>query len=279
MRRQESKFLGRSSLSAATGFSVALHAALIAFGICASEGGEAGSATIGRGASAPPLRIEIVAQELAFAVSDAAPLRPDEATSALEGLEAAGSADPAAQPPSIADEADPDWTPERPSFLDVVEVAPLDDRLAVTSDLARQRPQRAPSPTVAQPESTSETPVIALQPSPSVKTEAKTTAAAPAAGAKATRVKAAPDPKFCKKPAFPRRAAERGLKGTVLLRIDLDEFGVPIHVLVSKSSGHEILDDAALAAVRRWRFLPARDDGRAVASTVLLPIEFKDPPG
>jgi periplasmic protein TonB len=45
-------------------------------------------------------------------------------------------------------------------------------------------------------------------------------------------------------------------------------------VVVQESAGHPDLDDAAAAAVRRWRFEPARRGAEAVAMWVLLPVEF-----
>ena len=48
-------------------------------------------------------------------------------------------------------------------------------------------------------------------------------------------------------------------------------FGVEVH----KSSGSQRLDDAALAAVRRWRFVPARTGERTVAGIALVPIHFQ----
>jgi protein TonB len=42
-----------------------------------------------------------------------------------------------------------------------------------------------------------------------------------------------------------------------------------------RSSGHAILDEAALRAVRGWRFVPALRDGRPVAAGVDIPIVFR----
>jgi protein TonB len=44
---------------------------------------------------------------------------------------------------------------------------------------------------------------------------------------------------------------------------------------VVDSSGHEVLDDAALEAVRAWLFVPAHLGEFAVDSTVDVPIEWK----
>ncbi len=44
---------------------------------------------------------------------------------------------------------------------------------------------------------------------------------------------------------------------------------------MQRSSGHPRLDAAALAALRRARFVPYTEDGRAVAVWAPAPIEFE----
>ena len=59
------------------------------------------------------------------------------------------------------------------------------------------------------------------------------------------------------------------------LRIHVDAGGQPIEVMVERSSGHAILDEAALKTVRkRWRFVPATRDGQAIEGWALVPVEF-----
>ncbi len=77
------------------------------------------------------------------------------------------------------------------------------------------------------------------------------------------------------KPPYPSVARRRGWEGTVVLLLNLDKDGNPVSVDIADSSGHRILDKAALATVRRWRFQPATRDGEAVAaSNVKVPIQF-----
>jgi len=75
--------------------------------------------------------------------------------------------------------------------------------------------------------------------------------------------------------AYPLRARRRGLEGVVELRILVDRAGAVVRVVVERSSGHELLDDAARAGVARWRFHPARRDGEPVAFWIRRVIRFR----
>jgi protein TonB len=77
------------------------------------------------------------------------------------------------------------------------------------------------------------------------------------------------------KPAYPSMARKLGLEGTVKLRILVNQEGVPEQSRVLDSSGTEVLDAAALEAVRRWRFVPAREGKVTVAHWVDIPVTFK----
>ena len=79
----------------------------------------------------------------------------------------------------------------------------------------------------------------------------------------------------CDPPAYPARAARRKLTGTVYVWIDVAADGTVSDARVDRSSGHSILDDAALRAVRKWRFAPAVRNGGPIAMRVRKPIEFK----
>lgn len=76
-------------------------------------------------------------------------------------------------------------------------------------------------------------------------------------------------------PDYPPRAAELGITGTVLVRALVSPEGHTQETRIWRSSGQPLLDAAAVAAVRRWAFEPARHDGRAVASWVEVPIHFR----
>jgi protein TonB len=55
-------------------------------------------------------------------------------------------------------------------------------------------------------------------------------------------------------PDYPARARRNGWQGTVLLLVRCGASGEVVAVEVISSSGHPLLDEAALAAVRRWQF-------------------------
>ena len=75
-------------------------------------------------------------------------------------------------------------------------------------------------------------------------------------------------------PAYPLMSRRRGEKGTVMLRVYVSAQGEVETVQVRTSSGFPSLDTAALEAVRRWRFVPARQGTQPVAAFVIVPIVF-----
>lgn len=75
-------------------------------------------------------------------------------------------------------------------------------------------------------------------------------------------------------PPYPETARLNRMEGTVLLEAEVDRFGAVNAVRIEKSSGHALLDEAALRTVQRWRFKPAAALGVAVESTVRIPIRF-----
>ncbi|OGT59709.1 MAG: hypothetical protein A3E01_04405 [Gammaproteobacteria bacterium RIFCSPHIGHO2_12_FULL_63_22] len=81
---------------------------------------------------------------------------------------------------------------------------------------------------------------------------------------------------FAPAPPYPPQALQRRLTGLVMLRILVDETGKPIDVVVETSSGVRLLDDAAVKFVlKRWHFVPATQDGRAIQAYALVPISFE----
>ncbi len=77
------------------------------------------------------------------------------------------------------------------------------------------------------------------------------------------------------KPPYPLTARRRGYEGRVLLSVRVLTDGVCGGVTLKQSSGHAMLDIAALDTVKRWRFLPARRGATPVESRVDVPITFR----
>ncbi len=73
---------------------------------------------------------------------------------------------------------------------------------------------------------------------------------------------------------YPRASRRAGESGRVLVRVYIDEAGLPRSVTLSQSSGYARLDEAALAAVRGARFRPYTENGRALAGYALIPLIF-----
>jgi protein TonB len=76
------------------------------------------------------------------------------------------------------------------------------------------------------------------------------------------------------RPPYPELALRRGWEGDVLLRVRVSLDGRPLGVSIEKSSGRDVLDEAAVAAVRGWVFVPARVAGQTIAGSVTVPIVF-----
>lgn len=75
-------------------------------------------------------------------------------------------------------------------------------------------------------------------------------------------------------PAYPAAARRRGEEGRVVLRVELDERGQVSNAAVATASGSRWLDEAALAAVRKWTCEPARRGGEVVRATAQQAFSF-----
>ena len=76
------------------------------------------------------------------------------------------------------------------------------------------------------------------------------------------------------KPAYPTLSRRQSEEGKVLLKVRVSAQGTALDVAVSKSSGFTRLDTAAVDAVTRWRFVPAKRGDERVDSSVIVPITF-----
>ena len=75
-------------------------------------------------------------------------------------------------------------------------------------------------------------------------------------------------------PDYPAAAMRQGLQGTVRLRVLVLPDGSPGTINIEKSSGKKLLDDAALAAVQKWKFVPSKRGDTPIEGWVSFPVEF-----
>ncbi len=190
----------------------------------------------------------------------------------------------------------------------VQEVSPPVDAPAATAEpppAPMLEPQQAPtpSPTPASESPVAEPPAPAVAPAPPIVAPKASTvarhagmrAAPPHHAVEAPRASApqpnatAPPPAAApfvppspiagietnRAPVYPPSALRRGEQGNVMLRVSVSADGAPLAVDMAVTSGYPSLDRAAEAAVRQWRFNPARRDGIAVAAIADVPVRFR----
>jgi protein TonB len=76
-------------------------------------------------------------------------------------------------------------------------------------------------------------------------------------------------------PKYPESARRKRQQGSVLLKVVVSPAGEPANILLQASSGSELLDNAAIDAVARWKFVPAKRNDEFVTASVIVPIDFK----
>ena len=110
-------------------------------------------------------------------------------------------------------------------------------------------------------------PVAALSPAAALGTTARTAEAVVPPSAEADYLHNPP-------PTYPRMSRRLGEQGTVVLRVRISAQGLPEQVALRTSSGFARLDQAALDAVPRWRFVPGQRNGVAEAMWFNVPVRF-----
>lgn len=163
----------------------------------------------------------------------------------------------AAPAPPVVEPPPPALAPPPPPVVDPLAAKPAPKPVA--------KPKPAPKPVAKPQPKPAEPPPPAPVASP----------AAPAPPAPVTPASA--NAAYLKNPApeYPHMAQRRGWEGTVLLRVEVLPSGRPGQIQIQKSSGRDALDAAALAAVKRWSFVPAKQGDVAQLGWVSVPIDFK----
>ena len=77
------------------------------------------------------------------------------------------------------------------------------------------------------------------------------------------------------RPKYPEIAQEAGIEGTVFIQAFIDKQGRVIETTIIKGIPNTGLDEAAIKAIRKTRFKPARQRERAVGVWISIPVNFK----
>jgi len=75
-------------------------------------------------------------------------------------------------------------------------------------------------------------------------------------------------------PVYPQAARQKGYEGLVLISVEILENGASGQLIVKKSSGYAVLDQAALRAVKKWKFIPAVKNNVRIRTWGDVPIRF-----
>ena len=75
-------------------------------------------------------------------------------------------------------------------------------------------------------------------------------------------------------PVYPAKALKDRVRGVVVLRVLVSQNGEPLEVKVEREARQD-LTDAAVAAVKQWKFEPARKDGYRVRAYTRVRIPFE----
>ena len=138
----------------------------------------------------------------------------------------------------------------------VVQIAPQPNVVTVTQ--TQTQPPAPPEPRPVQVATVS----VAAAPAPAVASAPKTIT---------TGVEYIQAPQ----PVYPQMSKRMGEQGRVMLRILVNEKGMPDQVLVHTSSGSKRLDEAGRQAALRAQFKPHMEGGHAVAVYVIVPLNFQ----
>jgi protein TonB len=84
-----------------------------------------------------------------------------------------------------------------------------------------------------------------------------------------------PQPLSSIRPVYPEIAQEAGIEGTVVVQVFVDNRGRVQDTLILKGIPNTGLDEAAVAAIKKTRFRPARQRERAVGVWISIPVNFR----
>jgi protein TonB len=145
---------------------------------------------------------------------------------------------------------------------------------------AKTAPTATPTHTLTKSVTKTDTPALTPNSSNAQEAAASNAAAAPSTASGKTGspslVEPSADADYLKNPppGYPRISRRNGEQGTVIVRVFISTQGTPEKAEVRTSSGFARLDQAALEAVQRWRFVPGRRNGTPEAMWFNIPVRF-----
>ncbi|MDY1046080.1 energy transducer TonB [Pseudomonas coleopterorum] len=179
-------------------------------------------------------------------------------------------------PPPMVETPPPPPEPPEPVAPVVEPPPPVEDELAA-KPAPPPPPKPKPQPVVKKPVPKPVAKPVVQPPAPPQPVAAPTPPAPAAPPAPQPLTPASANAGYLHNPApeYPALAMRRNWEGTVLLRVHVLASGKPSEIQVQTSSGRSQLDDAALVAVKRWSFVPAKRGADPVDGWVSVPIDFK----
>jgi protein TonB len=162
---------------------------------------------------------------------------------------------------------------EMPKFAAPIEAVFIDDQPAAQPEPQVDIKPEIESPVTVDeplPEVQFETPVTPVA-EVAVPESASAISATPAGGAVAKELKTSSRVE----PIYPPASRRAGEEGTVRVKVLVDEGGRPSQVQVAQSSGFPKLDEAAVTAVRKWKFVAATDGTKNVTAWTQVAVTFR----
>ena len=84
-----------------------------------------------------------------------------------------------------------------------------------------------------------------------------------------------PEMIYSVKPEYPRLLEKAGIGGKVIIKALISKTGAVLDAVVFVSSGHALLDEAALAVAGKYKYRPAIQNGTPVAVWISYYVEFE----
>ena len=75
--------------------------------------------------------------------------------------------------------------------------------------------------------------------------------------------------------SYPQRAIYSGWQGECTIAVEILADGTVGRYYVVRSTGHQVLDEEAVKALKTWRFHPAMKEGKPFLTCIQIPITFQ----